>query len=119
MLGIGWREVLLLTITVAVAFQVKVLYQAVAGRRRRAQRPGEVTMFRGTVSFRAQIIGNGLAFPLCEVNVPKPSVDKIEVESKDGKEIHSRSRKKKQGSRRPPDKTAKTSRSEERRVGKE
>lgn len=44
-------------------------------------------MFKGTVSFRGRITGNGLKFPLCEFNPPEPSVDKIEVESKDGHEI--------------------------------
>ncbi len=44
-------------------------------------------MFKGTVSFRARIIGHGLKFPLCEFKPPEPSVDKIGVESKDGHEI--------------------------------
>lgn len=44
-------------------------------------------MFQGTVSFRGRITGNGLKFPLCEFKPPEPSVDKIEVESKDGHEI--------------------------------
>lgn len=44
-------------------------------------------MFKGTVSFRGRITGNGLKFPLCEFKPPEPSVDKIEVESKDGHEI--------------------------------
>ncbi len=48
---------------------------------------GGSAVFKGTVSFRARIIGHGLKFPLCEFKPPEPSVDKIGVESKDGHEI--------------------------------
>jgi hypothetical protein len=45
-------------------------------------------VFKGTVSFRGRITGNGLKFPLCEFKPPEPSVDKIEVESKDVSTVH-------------------------------
>lgn len=44
-------------------------------------------MFRGTVTFRAQIKGDGLTFPLCEFNPGEAGVDKVEIESRNGDEI--------------------------------
>jgi hypothetical protein len=44
-------------------------------------------MFRGTVTFRARIKGNGLTFPLLEFNPHEPGVDRVEVEGPHGDEI--------------------------------
>jgi len=44
-------------------------------------------MFKGTVTFRARIKGNGLTFPLVEFNPNEPGVDKVEIEGPNGDEI--------------------------------
>jgi hypothetical protein len=44
-------------------------------------------MFRGTVSFRAPVKGNGMTFPLVGLNPHAPDVDKIELKCPDGDEI--------------------------------
>ncbi len=44
-------------------------------------------MFKGTVTFRARIKGNGLKFHLFDFNPNEPGVDKVEVEGPDGDEI--------------------------------
>ncbi len=44
-------------------------------------------MFKGTVSFKARIKGNGLTFPLVEFNPNEPNVDKVEIEGPKGDEI--------------------------------
>jgi hypothetical protein len=44
-------------------------------------------MFKGTVTFRARIKGNGLTVPLCEFNPNEPGVETVEVESPNGDEF--------------------------------
>ena len=41
-------------------------------------------MFKGTVSFRGRIKGNGLKVPLRSFNPNEPGVDKVEVEGPNG-----------------------------------
>jgi hypothetical protein len=48
----------------------------------------EPVMFKGTVTFRARIKGNGIKFPLVEFNPKEPGVDKVEIEGPSGEEIH-------------------------------
>lgn len=44
-------------------------------------------MFKGTVTFRARIKGNGLTFPLFDFDPNEPGVDRVEVEGRNGDEI--------------------------------
>jgi len=44
-------------------------------------------LLKGTVSFRAEIKGNGLKFPACTFYPKEASVEKVEIEGQDGKEI--------------------------------
>jgi hypothetical protein len=44
-------------------------------------------MFKGTVTFRARIKGNGLTVPLCEFYPNEPGVDRVDIEGPHGDEI--------------------------------
>ena len=46
-------------------------------------------MFKGSVSFEAQIKGNGLTFPRTEFDPQVAGVDKVDIEGPDGKELRS------------------------------
>jgi len=45
-------------------------------------------MFKGMVTFRARIKGNGLKFPLVEFNPNETGVDRVEIEGPNGDEIN-------------------------------
>jgi hypothetical protein len=49
----------------------------------------EMTMYRGSVDFIAEIKGNGLTFPHFDFNPHEPGVDKVEIEGLDGDVIRS------------------------------